>query len=272
MRNRTEEYLARRTKGAEKRQREAALARDRIRTYVLENGKSGISVIKKRNLAEKNGMLQYLIEILGNYTEASACAYTRSLECSLCCRLIYLCGVNCKACGSWICSSCMSYIFLKENNGGRKSAWMDKNEEAAMGIAVCMRCKHAVIPPPAPNIPPCSKATVRCYKLLNAATLRPNKESLQQILLAAEIPPDTPTGTPDGTIRQNITAKAKIALCNWYVCREKEEKSQALLEQIEYLKKKQKESPEHASVLEECISDILMELSACNAYHSRCPL
>ncbi|KAI5137137.1 hypothetical protein NEAUS04_2112, partial [Nematocida ausubeli] len=67
-------------------------------------------------------------------------------------------------------------------------------------------------------------------------------------------------GTVDRSIQKNILTRAKIALCDWYMYKAKEERYLMLFEQLEYLEHIKITSP-HKDTINAAIQDILEEIA-----------
>ncbi|EHY65611.1 hypothetical protein NERG_01218 [Nematocida ausubeli] len=277
---------------------------------------------------------------ISNYTEHRVTEYKYSIDCNTCKKEVYICGINCKLCGIYICSSCICVydrvnicktcnrilLINKEagiekdsskttnayknrntindkdgNNKGTsqsKDIYMDRNKDFLshsksdkIVVIDMINMKNTRInkkgnnnlisndkekdrPNNSTNNSNITKSSSRdsnsttlsgsilkYYSALKACLTHPTEENisaLSEIIKESEI--STENGTVDRSIQKNILTRAKIALCDWYMYKAKEERYLMLFEQLEYLEHIKMTSP-HKDTINAAIQDILEEIA-----------
>ncbi|KAI5185865.1 hypothetical protein NEHOM01_1115 [Nematocida homosporus] len=237
MRDRTKEYLAGygMARQMEYRRRQEVL--ERLVTYQGQNGRVG-------ELGYGVGELLYVT--LANYWEVRVCTYQYSIGCMECRREVYVCGVNCKTCGKWVCTQCIGPVegvalcrgcselvrVRMEVSGGRE--WIGRNVQVQ-------------------------------YAMLQECVQRPSQERLQELVREVQVLEKDLVGSGvDVIIRRNIIVRMKQVLCDWYLVRAQEEKCAALIEQLEYLRVLKESNPQLTEVLDRSIEEVLLEIASNN--------
>ncbi|OAG28928.1 hypothetical protein NEDG_01067 [Nematocida displodere] len=233
MRDRTLSYTEAVNEAAAKRAARKITLSARLKAYTCSNAHIDAS-------SEDATLLSLVVRLGMNYLETRVCAYQQSIKCMECCRDVYICGMNCKLCGKWVCTACAVF---------------------AEGVDICQECCHCLSEKPANDIDTCSAELLEAHRALNRCVQRPSRESIGQLAQMAESLENNTDTQASQIIRKNLCSKIKVAVCKWYVFQAQKERYHLLLEQLDYLIRFKTENPEHQALIDESISELLQEVA-----------
>ncbi|KAI5166821.1 hypothetical protein NEIRO02_1443 [Nematocida sp. AWRm79] len=214
----------------------------KLNTYIDNN---------KNIMYNDNSIVYNIYTYIHNYTEYKVCEYARSKECSKCNKDIYICGINCKLCGVYICAYCACrykyvyicsscYSLVRECNNVKPEE--DQNHsESNCSLQETTHTKKANNKTGLVRAV-CSPNTLAYYAELEKCLKHPNQKSIKKLLsilnshqIDNSIEDSGAPSDINHKIQQNILIRMKIAVCDWYVYKAREERYLTLFEQLEYL-------------------------------------
>lgn len=175
--------------------------------------------------------------ILVNYTEQRVALYNYSKDCAECRREVYMCGINCKLCGSWVCTVC---IILYD------------------GVSLCGECYRLV------KLQEKEITRIKVdlhHRILKKCIQNPAAEGIRELLdLLSTREKDIQPENAEDHLCRNIAVRVKMAVCESYVYRAKEERYSVLCEQLKYLENL-KMSGDKNKIIEKAMEEILQEIA-----------
>lgn len=191
--------------------------------------------------------------IAANYLEKRACTYRYSHLCMECKREVYMCGMNCKTCGIWVCTQCFSVLD---------------------GICLCGECANVLKQKPKKQTGKidkidkiCADKTQKKYVLMKRCAKNPTSADISELVQhAKEIEKEQhKTGDiQEKALANNLLSRMKQVLCEWHIFRAEEERCRVLIEQIKYLSMLKEETPEYKDQIDRSIEEILNEIAKKN--------
>ncbi|KAI5171109.1 hypothetical protein NEFER03_0511 [Nematocida sp. LUAm3] len=238
MKDLTKRYLEEYSRARKKSYLRKKEVEERIRTY---RGRNHLLT------SSSFGFFSLMYGVAMNYLEVRPCLYRYSSLCMECKKEIYIVGINCKACGSWVCTVCIVLVD---------------------GVSLCRDCLGALLFEDSTQKRECSPERIEQYKLLKKCIQSPCSISigiLANELKRMENPSKELEEFPEEEIiRKNLIARTKKVLCDWYVFKAQEERCSILINQLEYLHILKEENPHQRSPIERAIEEILLEITQCN--------
>ncbi|KAI5192421.1 hypothetical protein NEMIN01_2008 [Nematocida minor] len=187
--------------------------------------------------------------MIGNYLEKRVCKYDYNISCRSCHREVYMCGINCKLCGSWECTQCITPY---------------------EGVNICKECKWVVSGSGIVRNAEYSMETQEQYRILKKCLKTPNNENIKQLSqILKELEVKTNEKETETRIKKNLLIRAKIALCDWYIYKAKEERYSMLFEQLEYLEVLRQTNKSYSDPIDSAIREILEEIASSDPLKGR---
>ncbi|KAI5191040.1 hypothetical protein NECID01_1270 [Nematocida sp. AWRm77] len=242
MRNRTQRYIE---AFQAARSRDSARKKSLLRT--LEEYKKTHASLPP---PEKYGAFSLVAQILQNCTEKRLCTYQRSTQCLQCKEEVYVCGLNCKTCGAWVCLQCI---------------------RTSTGTPLCDKCACLLSeterqPQPLKSF----EKLLSYYTLLRKCTKMPTLADISKLAQEAKALESCkhPAGSCEERVAKSALTRTKIIICNWYLFQAQEEKCALLFEQLNYLKRLKQSTPECSELINEAIQDTLKEIAKQEHIHT----
>lgn len=192
-----------------------------------------------------HGSVSMSYAVISNYLERRVCVYGYTVQCSWCSREIYFCGVNCKLCGVWGCIDCTGTYD---------------------GVSVCGRCR-SVIEEREKRWTGDGLEVNKKYKVLKELLREPSDKNINGLTdLMRSIEGIQLKDTAEDRIKKNLLIRVKIALCEWYIYKAREERYYILIEQLEYLEVLRERDPSYSEPIERAIEEVLREIGEEDSY------